>query len=551
MRLLLALSFASLLAAQNPDSTSAQACTIAGHVVNSLTGNPLRKAQARLLRDSPTPAPPGGADAQAEEPQETISAADGAFSFKGLAPGAYRVFAERNGFQSRFWGAKDRSSRGQVLRLAPGEERDDIAIELIPLSVITGKVVDEDGDPVAGAQVQVLVPVYSSSGRDLQPRGAAYTNDLGEYRLYSLEARKYYLRADPQGGNMMGGPRGRHAREALVAAYYPGSPDQSGAASVDLAPGRQLSGIEFTLHLGHRVTVSGRLVAPAGATNLMITYSQYIRGGSTTTSFEPSDPAGHFTMRGLSPGDYILGARCNLAGEDYSAFLPITVGSADVEDLELHPAPTVEVTGRVRFEGPASEKLGSASIVLNAKLGHSQSMAKIQNDGTFASRGLAPDVYHLGLNTTAEAFLKEARWGDLNALESGLDLSAGSSASDVRIVVSAAVGSLEGTVQNDKQEPVAGAAVALRPEASSSADDPYADSRFKGAKSGPDGKFHITGLTPGRYRLMAWDDVDESTARYDPEFVQQILSRGQLIEVGESEHKSVSVQATPKPEEPQ
>jgi hypothetical protein len=550
LRLFIALSFASLLSAQNPDSTSAPACTIAGHVVNSITGAPLRKAQVRLLREDPATAPPGGA-AKPEEPPETISAADGAFSFTGLTPGAYRVYAERVGFQSRSWGAKDRSSQGQVLRLGPSEKRDDIAIELIPLSVITGKVVDEDGDPVPNTQVQVLVPVYAPSGRELQPRGATYTNDLGEYRLYSLQARKYYLRADPQGGNMVGGPRGRRARETLVAAYYPGSPDPSGAAPVELAPGRQLNGIDFTLHMGHRVTVSGRLVAPPGATNLMITYSQYVRGGSTTTSFEASDPAGHFTMRNLATGDYILGARYNLAGEDYNAFLPITVGQTDVEDLELHPAPPVEVTGRVRFDGPPSEKLGASSIVLNAKLGHSQSMAKIQNDGTFASRGLAPDVYHVGLNTTAEAFLKEARWGDVNALESGLDLSAGTSASDVKIVVSTAVGSLDGTVQSDKQEALAGAAVALRPEASSSGDDPYNDPRFKGAKAGPDGKFHLTGLTPGRYRLMAWDDVDENTARYDPDFVQQIASRGQLIEVGEGEHKNVSVQVTTKPEEPQ
>jgi len=549
LRLLLALSFAASLSGQGTEPAAAPACSLAGHVVNSITGAPLRKAQVRLLREDPAPAPPGGA-AKPEEPPETISAADGGFSFSGLTPGAYRVYANRAGFLARFCGAKDRSSQGQVLRLGPGEKRDDISIELIPLGVITGKVVDEDGDPVPGARVQIMVPVYSASGRELQPHGNNYTNDLGEYRLHSLEPRKYYLRADPLGGEM-NGPRTRHALEALVGNYYPGSPEQSGAAPVQLIPGQQLNGIDFTLHMGHRVTISGRVAVPPGATNLMLTYSQFSRDGSSMTNIELSDAAGHFTVRGLVPGDYILGVRCNLAGDEYNALLPVTVGSADIENLELHPAPPVEVTGSVRFEGPSSEKLASASIVLDAKLGHSQSMTRIQNDGTFASRGLAPDVYHLELNTTAEAFLKEARWGDLNALESGLDLSAGTSASDVEIVVSTAVGSLDGTVQNDKQEALAGATVVLMSDAAFSGDAPYADSRFKGAKADPDGKFHITGLAPGRYRLMAWDDVDESTARYDPDFVQQIASRGLLIEVGESEHKNVSVQAAPKPEEPQ
>jgi len=550
LRLLLALSFAASLFGQSPEPNAASTSSLAGHVVNSVTRTPLRKTQVRLLRETPGPAPAGGAAVPADEPQETVSAADGAFSLTGLAPGSYRLYASHNGFLARYWGAKDRSSQGQVLRLGPGEKRDDITIELVPFSVITGRVVDEDGDPVPNARVQVMVPVYSPKGRELQPNGNAFTNDLGEYRLYGLEPRKYYLRADPQ-GEAMGGPRARHVRDALVGSYYPGSPDQAGAAPVELVPGQQLNSVDFTLHMGHRVAVSGRVVVPTGATNLMITYSQYSKGMGTMVSFEPSDAAGHFTMRGLSPGDYILGARCNLAGEDYSAFLPVTVGSTDVKNLELHPAPPVEVAGRVRFEGPSSEKLASASIVLKAKLGHSQSMVKIQNDGTFLSRGLAPDVYRLELNTTAEAFLKEARWGDLNALESGLDLSPGISSTDVKIIVSTAVGRLDGTVQNEKQETLAGATVALRSEAASSADDSYTGSAFKSAKAGPDGKFHITGLTPGHYRLMAWDDVDESTARYDPEFVQQIASRGQLIEVGEGEHKSVTVQATPKPDEQQ
>jgi hypothetical protein len=109
------------------------------------------------------------------------------------------------------------------------------------------------------------------------------------------------------------------------------------------------------------------------------------------------------------------------------------------------------------------------------------------------------------------------------------------------------VGVLDGTARNDKQEPLAGATVALRSEA----EDPFTGSGFKGVKAGPDGRFQIGGLTPGRYRVMAWEDVDENTARYDLDFVQQIASQGQLVEIGEGEHKSVSVQVTPKPEEQQ
>ncbi len=544
MRLLLALFFAASLCGQNPEPSAAPTCSLAGHVVNSVTGAPLRKAQVRLLRDTPATAQQGKSASPANDPQETITTAEGEFSFTGLAPGAYRLFADRNGFKSRYWGGKGRSSQGQVLRLGPGEKRDDISFSLVPLSVITGKVVDEDGDPVPNVHVQALVPVYSPSGRELQPQSNAYTDDLGEYRLHSLEPRKYFLKADPRSET-----HGRSARQALVGAYYPGSPDETGAAPVELIPGQQLNGVDFSLHMGHLILVSGRVFTPPGATNLLVARSQYSGSLSSTTSFDPSDPAGRFTWRGMAPGDYVFSASCMVADQQYRAYLPVTVGSTDTENLELRPAPPVDVTGRVRFEGPASDKLASAAIVLHAKLGHSQSMARIQSDGTFASRGLAQDLYLLSLNTTADAFLKEVRWGNLNVLESGLDLSAGTSASDVKIVVSTAVGALDGTVQSDKQEALAGATVALRSDSASPDDDPRYDSRFKGAKTGPDGKFHITGITPGRYRLMAWEDVDPSSARFDPQFVPQFASKGQLVEIAEGDHKSVTVLVTPAPEE--
>ncbi len=546
MRLVFVLSFAAALCGQNPEPSSAPTCSLAGHVVNSVTGAPLRKAQVRLMRDIPAPPPQGKSAAPANEPQEALTTAEGEFSFPGLTPGAYRLYADRNGFKARYWGGKGRSSQGQILRLSPVEKRDDISIQLVPLSVITGKVVDEDGDPVPNAHVEALAPVYSPSGRELQPQGSAYTDDLGEYRLHSLEPRKYFLKAEPRAEM-----RGRHSREALVGAYFPGSVDETGAGPVDLVPGQQLNGIDITLHMGHLIIVSGRVFTPPGATNIIVTRGQYSGHLSTTTSFDPSDPTGRFTQRGLAPGEYVFSARCTVGDQEYHAYLPVTVGSTDIENLELHPAPPVELTGRVRFEGPASEKLASPTIVLNAKLGHSRSMARIQRDGTFASRGLAPDHYLLTLNTFAEAFLKEVRWGNLNVLESGLDLSAGTSASDVKIVISTAVGTLDGTVQNDKQEALADAAVALQAESASSADDPRYDSRFKGAKTGPDGKFHITGITPGRYRLMAWEDVDQSSARFDPQFFQQFAAKGQLVEIAESEQKSVTLQVTPAPEEQQ
>jgi hypothetical protein len=66
LRLLLALSFAASLSGQGIEPAAAPACSLAGHVVNSVSGTPIRKAQVRLLRDTPAPAPAGDAAGQAD-----------------------------------------------------------------------------------------------------------------------------------------------------------------------------------------------------------------------------------------------------------------------------------------------------------------------------------------------------------------------------------------------------------------------------------------------------------------------------------------------------
>lgn len=548
MRLLLPLLIPVCAFAQQAQNTGSQTCFLSGRIENSVTGAPVRKAAVRLRPVDPKPKNLANTqEGDAEDPLETATNAEGAFSFSGLAAGSYRLFAERTGFSPTFWGAKRHAKTGQPLQLAAGDRREDIAIRLVPLSAITGKVVEEDGDPVPNAQVQLLVPVYMPSGREMKVQNGTYTNDLGEYRIHSLTPRRYFLRVDPPRSEMTSGKVGRGKRKSLVGAFYPGVAEPSGAAALELEAGQQLNGVDITLHMGHRVTVNGRLVLPPGATRLQVTAGQYSDSGSSTTTVDLSDPAGHFSWSNLAPGDYLLDGRCSVGDQEYHAYLPFTLGSTDVENLELRPAPPVEVTGHVRFEGPVNEKVVSASLLLNGKLSRSHLTAKIQKDGKFTVSRLGPDVYRLALNSGAEAFITEARWGSIDALNSGLDLSPGSSASDVSVVISSDVATLEGTVQNDKQEPLATGLVVLR--ATPTNGESYLNSNFNAVKVDRSGKFSIAGIAPGHYRILAWEDVDEGTARYDPMFFRQMMAQGQALDIVAGERKSIIVQVVAEPDE--
>src|SRR3979411_2683004 len=124
-----------------------------------------------------------------------LTGADGTFHMDNIAPGRYRLFAERTGYLEV---DKHRPrSDGRLLTLSAGQEIKDVLIRLQPAAVIEGRVTDEDGDPLAEAQVAVFRPTFAMGRRHWEQTGGERTNDLGEYRIANLPAGSYYISVTP------------------------------------------------------------------------------------------------------------------------------------------------------------------------------------------------------------------------------------------------------------------------------------------------------------------------------------------------------------------
>jgi hypothetical protein len=64
--------------------------------------------------------------------------------------------------------------------------------------VISGKIVDADGDPMAGVGVTATIAgTQSPMARRYSPGASGTTNDLGEYRIADLRPGKYVVTAQP------------------------------------------------------------------------------------------------------------------------------------------------------------------------------------------------------------------------------------------------------------------------------------------------------------------------------------------------------------------
>ncbi len=115
------------------------------------SGEPLRKATVHLRRRSPaTGAVPGA------QGYTGTSEADGSFRFEAVEPGEYNLSGERFGFLNTQYGQKYPGGAGTPLTFRAGQQITDLILKLTPQAVISGKVVDEDGDPIDNAMIQVL-----------------------------------------------------------------------------------------------------------------------------------------------------------------------------------------------------------------------------------------------------------------------------------------------------------------------------------------------------------------------------------------------------------
>src|ERR1035438_6508275 len=174
----------------------------------------------------------------------------------GIAPGKYRLAAERNGFIATQYGSRGPGKAGTLLTLEAGQKSSDLNMRLTPHGVITGRVLDEEGEPVSSANVQVMRQQYMQGRKQMARANGASSNDLGEYRVFGLAPGRYYVSVETRPNQMM-----TQTEDEYVTTYFPRTADAAAAAPIDVAPGAQLRNIDIALVKMHTVTVSGRVAS--------------------------------------------------------------------------------------------------------------------------------------------------------------------------------------------------------------------------------------------------------------------------------------------------
>lgn len=152
---------------------------IAGTAVDAKTGNPLARARVQIMNAR-----------NRQETQSYITSEDGHYEFH-VPAGKFGLQAARRGYIPSAYKQHDQFSTGIVT--GAGLDTENLILRVVPSAVLTGRVLDEYGDPVRNATVMVhRENHYSGVSRVDQVQGAT-TDDQGTYEAGSLEPGTYFV----------------------------------------------------------------------------------------------------------------------------------------------------------------------------------------------------------------------------------------------------------------------------------------------------------------------------------------------------------------------
>ncbi|HXP87350.1 MAG TPA: carboxypeptidase-like regulatory domain-containing protein [Bryobacteraceae bacterium] len=532
-----------------PETKPEDLASIEGQVSDANTGEPLRKANLVLRR---TDVNPNGGTIPTS--YTTSSDNGGKFVMDQIEPGRYRLTVDRTGYTNGEYGAPAPGRQGTTLSLGRAQKLTDLTLKLTPHGVVTGRIVDRDGDPVAAVQVQMMRYRYVNGRKQLTFANGNSTNDLGEYRIYGIAPGRYFVSATYR-ANQFGTALDRSATpdEDYAPTYYPGTFDISTAAEVSVTPGGQAR-VDLTLAKTRTARVSGRVINTAAPAALTTSVMLTPRGGFIGPFLNRSVVSGangKFELRGVPPGSYDAIASTNFGGKTYTTRQAVEIGTGNIENLTLTIGAGTTINGRLRIDGNPASAPSSIQVTLRPRelgiiFGPIPTVT-VKDDGSFALADVNPDNYNLFFPGLPEGYYaKSIRSGDTDVLTNGLDLVSGAPG-NLDVVLSPNAGQATGTVQNPKtQQPMPGATVVLIPtERERNGQQTY----YKTATTDQSGSFTLKSIVPGEYKAYAWEDI-ETGAYFDPDFMKAVEGKGEAVSVRESSQLNLQLTMIPSDSAP-
>ncbi|MGH9239277.1 MAG: MSCRAMM family protein [Vicinamibacterales bacterium] len=524
---------------------------IRGRVVSATTGTAVRRASIVAVY-----VPERGVEAG----RNTQTDDNGAFELRNLAAGRWTLRASKTGYIDQQFGQRSAFATTDPIVLDDGQQF--VAdFRLSRGGAIAGRVVDEFGDPLAGANVTALRVQNTAQGIRTTRTGVPVpSDDNGAYRIYNLPPGQYYVSLnDPSAARMIvispdGDPGSilkaesisisgqvtlsNGERRSYAPTYYPGTVTLADAQRITLGLGEEQSGINLAVVPARAARIAGRVVGSNGQPiRATISLHSRLQAFSPSGGRNGSGTDGTFTLTSVPPGDYLL----NVLGPNVGATppevasMPIVVDGSDITGLTIVTGSAAAIQGLVVSDN--GMKLPDARIRVTAvpadsSLATFMPRGDVNANGTFELAGL------LGVYTFRFESLP-AGWMVKSVTANGIDISdiaaefRPADRVSMRVELTDRVTQVTGTVRSDRA--VKGGTVVVF------ADDPAkwtAASRFvKTARLTESGQFTVSGLPPHqRYLAVAVDFIEQDEPQ-NPDFLQRAKAAAATFSLSAGDQK--------------
>jgi hypothetical protein len=450
---------------------------VTGTVTNSVTGEPIRRALVQL----------SGLGQFAG-----FTGADGRFQIQGVPEGQAIVTAQKPGFLSV-------TSRNSVVTVGSGTN--EVRVNLFPEAKISGRIVDEEGEPVEGMQVNLLAETFDQGRKSLTMRGTASTDEDGVYVFDSLPRGHYLLhlavRSVPP-------PAWNAPPECYAPRYYPGVPDLSSAQDLSLESGQDVRA-DFAVAPERAFRVTGKVAGLPQNSGFSFSLEDAEGQQVNFESTQIDQATGKFVLASVPAGFWAVGLTVNVQGNSYTARQEIVVSGSDVEGVHIMPLPFATIPVSINHASAVSSgfavQLLAAESNKSARYFAQQLTPLAPQENTeqpWFFSNVPPGKYKFIAETFGTECLASAVSGSVDLTREPFTVTTGSAPQPVVVNLRGDCATLNVTLNSEAKE--------VNPWLIVTSDaagvEPKALQMVAGTTA-------LAGLAPGSYRVYAFSNVDD------------------------------------------
>jgi hypothetical protein len=504
-------------------------------------GMPLRRAQVNVMASAQT---------GALQSRGTTTDADGKWEITDLPAGRYTVTASKGGYVTVQYGQRRPFQAGTQVVVADGATADRLDVTLQRGAVITGRIVDEFGEPVAQVGVQAMRYTYGNEGqRRLTAVSGAATDDLGQFRVFGLMPGDYVVQASSS--VVVIGVGGGPPSDSFAATFYPGTPNADEAQTVTLALAQETN-LQFQLVTSKSSRVTGVVVnsdgAPMSGMSLSLITSM---GGNGWSSRGVGSTAGDgtFTLTNVTPGEHTINVRAPraLEGAEFGNYDFKTNGEPIT--LRIVTSKGATLTGRVVWDGNTSRGATPLRINVQQQVQGTPGLpflsgsvpgadGTLNEDNTFKLAGAGGKGFIRTFPLPTGWALKSIAVDGEDVTDVPIDFSSRRSIDDVRIVVTDKLTDLTGTVADSRGTVLKDYVVIILPNDLKEGLSPQ---RFISVvRPDQDGSFKVKGMPPGSYVATALEWVEQGR-QFVPDFQERLRKAGKTLSLREGQATTIDL----------